>query len=286
MKKKLIPLVLVGLFTLAAFASVGFYFSQPQVVALAESQPAVHLEGILTPDDLLSQISEKIPNSSFQAITVNGITIHAGNYRLEIDPEISRGEHMLAVDICYDMLDASDWLPRATSFVDAQGLGVTPQYLSVIEIRYPPQLVDGKMQQLVTDGNLDRYQDALPGQTIGQRCDTLHAVLPDGFDTSSFIITIDSIARNPSESDVCGLLDGGDSEYLKKIQSALDERKTGIKIKHKWDQGEDGGVCGLEIIQKPAKMSDNEALGIVYDEDMFLDLFGVRGPWVFKGSVK
>jgi hypothetical protein len=122
--------------------------------------------------------------------------------------------------------------------------------------------------------------------TISSRCDTLHAVLPEGFDTSSFIITIESIARNPSESDVCGSLDGSDSEYLKKIQSALDERKTGIKIKHAWEMGEGGGACGLEIVQKPDKMTESEARAIIHDEEMFTVLFGVRGPWVFKGSVK
>jgi hypothetical protein len=223
-------------------------------------------------------LNNTIPNSSFESVTINGITVHAGNYRIETD--------ILAVDVCYDMLDASDWLPEKVSFVDTKGQEVSPQYLSVIEIRYPPQLVDGKMQQFVTDGNRDRYQDAVPGQNIGQRCDTLRAVLPEGFDTSSFIITIDSIARNPSEPDVCGPLDGSDSEYLKKIQSALDERKTGIKIKHNWEQGEGGGTCGLEIIQKPDKMTESEARSIIYNEDMLTDLFGVRGPWVFKGSVK
>ena len=275
--------LLLGIFVLLAFlVPAALYLFNPMAMVIDKNSPVAASVDFAHQDVL----DDTIPNASFESVTVNGVTLHAGNYRLETNQEISRGDHMLAIDVCYDMLDASDWLPEKVLFVDTRGLEVSPQYLSVIEIRYPPQLVDGKMQQFVTDGNRDRYQDAVSGQEIGQRCDTLRAVLPEGFDTSSFIITIHSIARNPSESDVCGPLDGSNSEYLEKIQSALDEQKTGIKIKHNWEQGEGGCTCGLEIIQKPDEMSESEARAIIHDEEMFTDLFGVRGPWVFKGSVK
>jgi hypothetical protein len=268
-------MLLLGIFVLLIIlASAALYLFNPNVATAGDATDIDFIQKNI--------LEDTVPNTSFESVTVNGVTIYAGNYRVETREETN----MLAIDVCYDMLDASDWLPEKVSFVDTKGLEVSPQYLSVIEIRYPPQLVDGKMQQLVTDGNRDRYQDAVPGQEVGQRCDTLRAVLPEGFDTSSFTITINSIARNPSEPDVCGPLDGGNSEYLKKIQSALDERKTGIKIKRNWEQGEGGGTCGLEIIQKPDKMTESEARAIIHNDEMFTDLFGVRGPWVFKGSVK
>lgn len=91
MKKKLIPLVLLGLFTLAALASTGFYFSQPQAVALAESQPTPQpqiqdADGGRQP---ASEIARELP-----ALTVNDIKVEVTSVKLtqfnrEVYPERS-----------------------------------------------------------------------------------------------------------------------------------------------------------------------------------------------------
>lgn len=222
--------------------------------------------------------ASEVPNASFQSVTTNGVTVYAGNYRL------MAGE--LLADVCFDMPDESDWMIwQEAPVADEQGYSIDYMSGIVIEIRYPPKLVDGKMKHQIVDTINPgvTYRDAKPDKKIGQRCDTLGYPVPERFDTSSFTLTVKSIARNPSESDTCN----PDTEYLKKLQAALDKKNSGIKIKNIHTPGEGGGAsCGRVITEKPEGMTDAQAQALVSSQDMFLDIFGIRGPWVFEGGIK
>jgi hypothetical protein len=192
----------------------------------------------------------------------------------------------LVADVCFDMIDDSDWIiwdSQNDRVVDTLGHQASITSISVIEIRYTPTLIDSKLQQRITNGTVNSVRDAAPDQKMGQRCDTVRYNLPSDFDVSQFTITINSIARNPSESDTCG---PNETPYMQKIQAALDKKQSGIKIKGMWEGQDGGGVCGIEIAQKPSSMSDADAQTTLNDKGMFLDLFGIRGPWVFEGNIK
>jgi hypothetical protein len=230
-------------------------------------------------------LAQEIPNDSFASSTINGITFYAGNFRLVTPPFDNITDTWLAADLCYDLIDNGDWIIDHTDLMDIEGRRASWVETDAIEIRLPPELINGEYKQKIiihngqATGNND-YSDVAPDQTTGQRCDTVSYSLPADFDISQFTIFVDSIISSPSEGDECS------GEVRKKLQEVLDQRGTGIKTKSKVEQGDYGGTCGIEIVQKPNGMSDEEAHSIVYSHEIYLDLFGIRGPWMFKGSVK
>jgi hypothetical protein len=222
----------------------------------------------------------EIPNPSFAISVANGIDFFAGNYRLD-----DAGK--LAVDFCFDQIDTGDWMIWVSNVADKQELYATPLGGDLLEIHFPPILIDGKPKQQIMDfrgetaSELKNYYiDADPDQRVGQRCVTMTYNLPQKFDLSSFTVTVDSIVAYPDENMQCS------EAVLLKIQKALDDRQTGIKIKLKTGVSEGGGICGLEIAQKPENMSFEEAMSIISGNEMLIDLYGIRGPWVFEGNVK
>lgn len=222
----------------------------------------------------------EIPDSSFVISVANGINFFAGNYRLDANGK-------LAIDFCFDQIDTGDWMIWASSVTDKQGLSATPSGGELLEIRFPPVLIDGKPKQQIMDFRgetaselKDYYIDADPSQRIGQRCVTMTYNLPQKFDLSNFTVTIDSIVAYPDENAQCS------EASLLKIQKKLDNGQTGIKVKMKTGTSDGGGVCGFEITQKPEDMSFEEAMSIIGSNEMIIDLYGIRGPWIFEGNVK
>lgn len=229
---------------------------------------------------LASVHGNEIPNPSFAISVANGIDFFAGNYRLD-----DAGK--LAIDFCFDQIDTSDWMIWTSNVTDKHGLSATPFGGDLLEIRFPPILMDGKSKQQVMDfrgetsGELKNYYiDADPEQSIGRRCVTMTYNLPQKFDLSSFTVAVDNIVSYPDENMQCS------ESVLLKVQKALDDRQTGITIKLKTGTSDGGGACGLEIADKPESMSFEEAKSIVSGNKMIVDLYGIRGPWVFEGSVK
>ena len=234
----------------------------------------------LTNATLTSAQNNEIPNSSFTASTANGIHFSAGNYRLNKSGQ-------LMIDFCFDQVDTDDWTIWSSQVVDRQGLSATPSEGNLLEIRFPAVLIDGRLQQQITDFRGESsndvknyYIDADAGQKIGQRCVDMSYHLPPKFDLSSFTATVDNIVAYPDENAEC-------SEAMPlKLQKVLDEKQTGIKIKLKIDKTDGGGMCGWEIVQKPENMSVDEAMSLLGSNEMLIDLYGVRGPWVFEGGIK
>lgn len=215
---------------------------------------------------------DKCPNPSFARAIANGITFYAGHYRAD---QAGR----LMVDFCFDQVDTKDWTLEETHLVDRQGHKAYPSESELLEVRFPPKMIDGEMKQWILDlrvGSQDYYIDADPNQKMGQRTVSVTYHLPPDFDVASFTIAVESIIAYPSEGEQCS------DVLISKLQQALDEKQTGIKIKLRTESG----MCGWEIVQKPKDISVEEAMSKVGDNEMWLDLFGIRGPWIFEGSVK
>ena len=99
------------------------------------------------------------------------------------------------------------------------------------------------------------------------RCDTLTFVVPPDADLSSATIVVDSIAATPREGEYC-------SVYMPKIQQAMLERGTGIVL----DCVDLSGVLTMQIISKPAEMTQEQAEQIIYSDEFYT----VKGPWSFS----
>lgn len=144
-------------------------------------------------------------------------------------------------EVCFTLPDASDWSIWAASL----------SYSGVVLQEYGTTLVS--------------LQEAVNGQP-GVRCDTLTFVVPPDADLSSATIIIDAIAAPPQPSDYCDI-------YLPKIQQAMLERGTGVSV----DCVDVNGMLTMQILGKPAEMSQEQAEQLVYSDEYYT----VRGPWSF-----
>jgi hypothetical protein len=146
------------------------------------------------------------------------------------------------VDVCYTLLDASDW-----SIWSA-----TLQYPNGSAIDFGTTLLS--------------IQEPVEGQS-GQRCDTLSFLnIPPDADLSSVTVTVDAIAAQPRAEDYCTI-------YMPKIQQALTERGVAITL----SCNDVNGVQTMQIASKPETMTQEEAEQMVYSDEFYT----VRGPWTF-----
>jgi hypothetical protein len=146
------------------------------------------------------------------------------------------------VDVCYTLLDASDWAIWSAT------------------LQYP----NGSVIDFGT--TLLSIQEPVEGQS-GQRCDTLSFLnIPPDADLSSVTVTVDAIAAQPRAEDYCTI-------YMPKIQQALTERGIAIML----SCGDVNGVQTMQIASKPDTMTQEEAEQIVYSDEFYT----VRGPWAF-----
>ena len=146
------------------------------------------------------------------------------------------------VDVCFTLLDASDWSVWGAN------------------LQYPGGSI------LDSGSTLLSLQEAVQGQS-GLRCDTLSFVdVPPDADLSNVTITVDSIVAQPRGEDYCMI-------YMPKIQQALVERGIAITLAC----ADVGGVQTMQIASKPDTMSQEEAEQIVYSDEFYT----VKGPWSF-----
>jgi hypothetical protein len=147
------------------------------------------------------------------------------------------------VDVCFTLMDASDW-----SIWNAS-------------LQYPGGSV------LDFSSTLASIQEPVEGQS-GQRCDTLSFLnVPPDADLSSVTVTVDAIAAQPRAEDYCTI-------YMAKIQQALNERGLGITLDC---PVVDGQQQSMQIVGKPETMSQEEAEQLVYSDEFYT----VKGPWSF-----
>ncbi len=146
------------------------------------------------------------------------------------------------VDVCFTLLDASDWSIWSAS------------------LNYPGSSI------LDFSSTMLSLQEPVEGQS-GQRCDTLSFFnVPPDADLSNMILTVDAIAAQPRAEEYCTI-------YMPKIQQTLAERGIAITL----NCADVNGVQTMQIASKPDTMSQEEAEQIVYSDEFYT----VRGPWSF-----
>ena len=146
------------------------------------------------------------------------------------------------VDVCYTLLDTSDW-----SIWNAS-------------LQYPGASIADFGSTMLS------LQEPTEGQS-GQRCDTLSFlnIPPDAY-LSNVTITIDAIAAQPRAEDYCTI-------YMPKIQQTLSERGIAITL----NCSDVNGVQTMQIASKPDNMSQEQAEQLVFSDEFFT----VKGPWSF-----
>jgi hypothetical protein len=146
------------------------------------------------------------------------------------------------VDVCFTLLDGSDWSIWSASL--------------------------GYADQTILDfgSTMLSLQTPVEGQS-GMRCDTVSFQnIPPDADLSNVTVTIDAIAAPPRAEEYCTI-------YMPKIQQALAERGVAITL----NCADINGVQAMQIASKPDTMSQEEAEQIVYSDEFYT----VKGPWSF-----
>ncbi|HEY9151259.1 MAG TPA: hypothetical protein VIN60_00110 [Anaerolineales bacterium] len=145
-------------------------------------------------------------------------------------------------DICFALPDTSDWTIWSAHF-DYSGQSITDFSASLLST-----------------------QNASNGQP-GKRCDEISFYIPPDADLSSASLVIESIGAYPTADEYCSL-------YMPKIQQALNQRGIGIALDCKPNAN---GATTMQIVSKPASMSQADAEKIVYSDEFYT----VKGPWKF-----
>jgi len=145
-------------------------------------------------------------------------------------------------DVCFGLPDTSDWTIWAAHF-DYGGQSVTDFSTTFL-----------------------KTQNGSNGQPA-QRCDQISFYVPPDADLSSASLVIESIGAQPTADEYCSL-------YMPKIQQTLNQRGLGIALDCKPNAG---GMLTMQIVSKPASMSDADAQKIVFSDEFYT----VKGPWKF-----
>lgn len=165
----------------------------------------------------------------------------ASGINVRVDRAWRDGKEVHA-EVCYTLLDTSDWSIWSASL----------QYAGGVVIDFGSTLLS--------------IQEAAEGQS-GVRCDDLSFFnVPPDADLSNAVITIDAIAAPPRAEEYCTI-------YIYKIQQKLNERGIPITLACV----DSAGVQVMQIVGKPDTMSQEEAEQIVYSDEFYT----VRGPWSF-----
>jgi hypothetical protein len=146
------------------------------------------------------------------------------------------------VDVCYTLLNASDWSIWGASLQYA-GTAISDFGTTMLSVQEPA------------------------GGQSGKRCDTLSFVnVPPDADLSNVAVTIDAIAAPPRAEEYCSI-------YMPKIQQALNERGIAITL----GCSDVNGVQSMQITSKPDTMTQEQAEQSVFSDEFYT----VKGPWSF-----
>ena len=169
------------------------------VMTLAACSPAAPTVAVLPtfvtpPTSAEPGINEAYPTS--QAVE-SSATESVSGFTVTLQRAWRDGKQVYA-DLCFTLPDTSDWTVWDASL----------NYLGQTTSEFSSSLVS--------------RQDAAGGQPA-QRCDELNFFVPPDADLSAVELNIASIGAYPSNDEFCTM-------YMPKIQQALDQRGTGIKL--------------------------------------------------------
>jgi len=146
------------------------------------------------------------------------------------------------VDICFTLLDTSDWT------------------VSNASLQYPGGSITDFASTMLS------IQEPAEGQS-GQRCDTLSFLnVPPDADLSNTVFTIDAIGWIPRAEDYC--------TYMPKIQQSLTDQGIAITLNCTDVNGQET----MQIVNKPDNMTQEEAEQKVFSDEFFT----IKGPWTFN----
>ena len=198
------------------------------------------------PQQLIPLATPIIDTTSYptvQAPEINNSQAVSG-YSVNLQRAWRDGKQVNA-DVCFTLPDTSDWTIWAA------------------HLDYAGQVNDQFSSSMLSK------QDAANGQT-GSRCDELGFYVAPDADLSSAVLTVESLGAPPTIGEYCSL-------YMPKIQQTLNERGIAITL----NCADVNGAATMQIVSKPASMSDEDAQKIVYSDEFYT----VKGPWTFQVSL-
>jgi hypothetical protein len=275
---RLFVLIFAGVFSLALGLFLRHWFTERSVAA-ADLPPSQEIDSaVANPVNVDIQGGDAQAEAIASADTsvestkitqrVNNIEVTVDNFRREKD--------RVLVDVCFDLPDDSDWTMWDASLKYGEGVYVWSEGRP-IEIRKPP--VDGKQQVMTFSetGGMEVNWEAATDDQKGYRCETIYFdSVPSDASQTRFTFIVNAFEAAPREGETCS------QSYLEKWQAALDARKTGITV----TCIEENYISGLEVADKPASMSVEEAEAIIHSTDLYLDVNGIKGPWIFEFDIE
>jgi hypothetical protein len=203
------------------------------------------------------------PQTNTKPQMVNGVEV-----RFE---EAWQEEKAITVNICFDLPDDSDWTIW-NSTLERDGKIYHWTEMAPTELRTPPEDDMQELWAFKPEGGVEIETVPADPDQPGYRCETIYfqgATNPAP--STLFTLSIEALEATPREGEYCS------SAYLRKVQDALDARQTGITVKYIEEEYHDG----LEVVTKPETMSMEAAKAYLASPNFYLDLNGLRGPWVF-----
>lgn len=272
----ILPIFLIGASLLIALgvafrsrAAPPAHATQPAVETAAqidETQPPQPIEETATAGP------EAPESTGLQLQTAGGLTLEAWNLRFEDDET----GVMMKLDLCFPIPSNADWFYEAV-LLEFSGSAVSDYGTNPIEIRQVNG--DGTVSLTTFDGSRPTTTErpVEPGED-SRRCDTFYFWgLPEEIRHAPLTLTIGAIADAPNEGQTCT------ADLLSKAQQAMDARANGLTLVCQSDEiaFQQSGYAGLAIGQVPEGMSQETADSLFFNNDFWLDVFGLRGPWVF-----
>lgn len=195
------------------------------------------------PQDPEQTLPTAFIDPSYPTMESAPVTLMQQNNGIEVRADRAwRDGKQVNVDVCYTLLDSSDW----------SIWGASLQYADMILLDFGSTLLS--------------VQEPVEGQS-GMRCDSISFInVPPDADLSSVTITVDAIAAPPRTEEYCSI-------YMPKIQQSMAERGIGIVL----NCVDVNGVQSMQITSKPENMTQEEAEQIVYSDEYYT----VKGPWSF-----
>jgi len=207
----------------------------------------------------------------------NGIQMTFSNPRrglpagLWIDPAQEEAapppDQYVLVDVCFDLPDNRGWSLWDFTLQQADYRSVDNYGYEYLEIRSHPE--NGNQELMLSGQDIVRIsgEDMQPAR----RCDTVSFGDAPKETGDVYQLTISGIVVEPYEGQSC------EPAYLERVQKTMDAHKTGIVVgcmEESW-----GG--GLTVESKSAAMSEEEAYLTLMQPEIFVEIHGIAGPWVF-----